>query len=136
MKISDRKIDPTKREKGAWISDIPEWGGLQLKVRGAGNSDWAKREQELIRKVPRALRINGLPKANQDHINNTVLFECCLLDWRGLEDDSGNPEPFSKELARKYLFEPEFEPFRDAVAWASQLVAEKGQAEIEEDAGN
>ena len=32
MKLSDRKIDLKKREEGAWVSDIPEFMDLELKV--------------------------------------------------------------------------------------------------------
>lgn len=136
MKLSERKIDPVKREEGAWVKDIPEWDDLRLKVRGVGNKDWAKREQALIQAVPRARRINGLSRDDRDRINATLLLDHALIDWRGPEDDEGKPEPYSKELATKYLTTPEYEPFRDAVMWAANVVAERGLAEIEADAKN
>src|SRR5262249_32252980 len=132
----DRKIDPKKREDGAWISNIPEWGDLKVKVRGVGNRDWAKLEQKLISAVPRARRLNGLDAQDRDRINGILLRDTSLLDWKGVEDDDGKAQPFSKELANKYLTEPEYGPFRDAVLWAATVVAEQGQAEIEADAGN
>jgi hypothetical protein len=46
MKVSDRKIDTKKREEGAWVTDIPEWHDLKLKVRGRDNKDWARMETE------------------------------------------------------------------------------------------
>lgn len=136
MKLSERKIDPAKREDGAWVKDIPEWDDLRLKVRGTGNKDWAKREQALIQAVPRARRVNGLSRDDRDRINAALLLDHALIDWRGLEDDEGKPELYSKELAKKYLTQPEYEPFRDAVNWAASVVAERGLAEIEADAKN
>lgn len=136
MKLSERKIDLKMREDGAWVKDIPDWDDLKLKVMGTGNKTWAKREQALISAVPRARRMNGLQKEDRDRINGILLRDHCLLDWRGVEDEEGKPEPFSKEAANKYLTSPEYEPFRDAVLWAASYVAERGQAEIEEDAGN
>lgn len=136
MKLSERKIDPAKREDGAWVKDIPEWDELRLKVRGIDNKDWAKRSLALIQAVPRARRVNGLQRDDRERINGILLLDHALLDWRGLEDDEGKPEPYSKELARKYLTQPEYEPFRDAVMWAATVVAERGYAEIEADAKN
>ena len=136
MKLSERKIDPTKKEEGAWVSEIPEWGNLKLKVRGVGNKDWSRMENKLLLAVPRKRRMNGLDPEDQARINGILLCECALIDWRGIEDDAGNREPYSKEAAKKYLTSPENEPFRQAVMWAATVVAEQGEAEIEEDAGN
>lgn len=136
MKLSERKIDPKKREEGAWMTDIPEWEGLRLKVRGIDNKDWARMEQKLINAVPRQRRMNGLDPADRERINGILLRDTALLDWGGVEDDAGNPEPYSKELANKYLTTTEYEPFRRAVMWACTMVAEIGQAEIAADAGN
>ncbi len=136
MKLSERKIDPKKREEGAWVKNIPEWQDLELKVRGSGNRDWSRMEQALINAVPRKRRMNGLDAEDRERINGILLLNTALLDWKGIEDDAGNPEPYSKEVAKKYLMQAEFEPFRNAVLWAATVVAEQGQSEIEEDAGN
>src|SRR5688572_18739227 len=117
MKVSDRRIDPKKREDGAWVSDIPEWLDLKVKVRGVGNKDWARMEQTLINAVPRKRRMNGLAREDRDRINGILLRDTALLDWRGIEGDDGQPEPYSKEAATKYLTLPEYEPFRDAILW-------------------
>jgi hypothetical protein len=55
---------------------------------------------------------------------------------RVLRTTSGAPEPYSKEAANKYLTQPEYEPFRNAVLWAATVVAEQGQADLEADAKN
>jgi hypothetical protein len=137
MKISDRAINPTMREEGAWIKNIPEWDGLKLKVRGSGNKDWDALQDTLIRAIPRKRRmVGGLEATDRKRINGLLLLNTSLLDWSGLDDAEGRPEPYSKELARKYLTTPEFEPFMDAVLWAANMVAEIGQQELEEDVGN
>lgn len=136
MKVGDRKIDVTMREVGAWVDNIPEWQDLKLKVRGVGNKDWARLEAKLINAVPRKRRLNGLDPEDRDRINGILLRDAALLDWSGIEDDAGKPEPYSKEAANKYLTQPEFEQFRQAVLWAAIVVAEEGHAEIEQDAGN
>lgn len=136
MKLSERKIDPKKKEEGAWVSNIPGWDDLKLKVRGVGNRSWAKLEQTLINAVPRQRRLNGLDPEDRDRINAILLRDAALIDWSGVEDDEGKPQPYSKEVAGKYLTEPEYEEFRNAVLWAAMVVAENGQAEIKADAGN
>jgi hypothetical protein len=136
MKVSDRKIDTKKREEGAWVTDIPEWDGLSLKVRGRDNKDWARMEMKFIMAVPRQRRMNGLEPEDRDRINGILLRDTSLLDWKGIEDDNGVPEPYSKEAANKYLTNPEYEPFRAAVLWAATVVAEQGQTEIEADTKN
>lgn len=136
MKISERRIDLQKREQGAWVGDIPEWQGVRFKVRGVGNKDWARLEARLINAVPRQQRINGLEPKERDRINALLLSETSLMDWEGLEDDNGTPLPFSKELAVQYLTNPEYEPFRQAVMLAANIVADRDRGEVEAIAGN
>jgi hypothetical protein len=136
MKLSDRKIDLKKREEGAWVSDIPEFGELELKVRGSGNKDWARMEAKLIASVPRQRRSNGLEPEDRLRINSTLVLKCSLLDWRGVENGTGEPLPFSEETARQYLTDPQYEAFVWACVWAANVVAEQGQAEIEDDVKN
>ena len=136
MKLSDRKIDTKKREEGAWVKDIPEFLDLELKVRGAGNKDWAKLEQKLIQAVPRQRRTNGLEAEDRLRINGILVRDTSLLDWRGIEDDEGKPEPYSKVAAGKYLTDPQYEAFVYACVWAANVVAEQGIAEVEQDAKN
>ena len=136
MKLSDRKIDLQKREEGAWVKDIPEFGDLELKVRGSGNKDWARMEQKLIAAVPRQRRVNGLEPEDRLRINSALILKCSLLDWRGIENGTGEPLPYSEEVAKQYLSNPEYEAFVWACVWAANVVAEQGQEEIEQDAKN
>ena len=136
MKLSDRKIDLQKREEGAWVKDIPEWMDLELKVRGSGNKDWARMEQKLIAAVPRQRRVNGLEAEDRLRINGILIRDCSLLDWRGIENGDGQPEPYSREAANKYLTDPQYEQFVWACVWAATTVAEQGKEETEADAKN
>lgn len=136
MKVSERKVDPKKKEEGAWVSNIPGWGDLRLKVKGVGNRQWANMEQTLINAVPRKQRINGLDPVERDRINGILLRDASLIDWDNMEDDDGKPQPYDKALASTYLTDPVYEEFRGAVLWAATVVAEQGEAEIEDDAKN
>jgi hypothetical protein len=134
MKLSELTVDVDRGEKGAWVDNIPELEGLRLKVRSNNNADWRKLQARLMDAMPRKKRLGGrLDPDEQDRVISTCLLNTCLLDWEGLENGTGEPLPYSKELARKLLFEPEYRRFRDAVIWAAAIVAEE-QAEEEEDA--
>jgi hypothetical protein len=136
MKLSDRKINLQKREEGAWVTDIPEFMDVALKVRGAGNKDWARMESKLIAAVPRQRRANGLEAEDRLRINGILVRDTSLIDWRGIENGTGEPLPYSKEMANKYLTDPEYEAFVWACVWAANVVAEQGREEIEQDAIN
>jgi len=136
MKLSDHKIDLKKREEGAWVTDIPDFQDLALKVRGSGNKDWARMEAKLIAAVPRQRRTNGLEPDDRLRINSILVRETSLLDWRGIENGTGEPLPYSKEAANKYLTDPEYEAFVWACIWAANVVAQQGEEEIEQDAKN
>ena len=136
MKLSDHKIDLKKRDEGAWVKDIPDFMDLELKVRGSGNKDWARMEAKLIGAVPRQRRANGLEPEDRLRINSILVRETSLLDWRGIENGTGEPLPYSKEAANKYLTDPEYEAFVWACVWAANVVAQQGHDEIEQDAKN
>lgn len=137
MKLSDIRIDVSRQEEGDWVENIPEFEGLRLKVKGLNNKSYRKLERQLMGQIPRAKRIGGtLDSEEQDKILATCLWQCCLMDWEGVTGDDEQPLPYSKEMARKLLFDPEFRRFREAVVWASTIVVENRQADQEEIAKN
>lgn len=136
MKFDDFKIDLKKREDGDWVGNLPSYGELELKVRGIGNKDWARMEQKLIAAVPRQRRMNGLEPEDRLRINGILCRDCSLLDWRGILDQDGNPVPYSKELANRFLTDPQYEKLVEACLIAASVVAEQTKAEIEDDAKN
>src|SRR5690606_9864289 len=125
MRLNDLKIDAVKFEQGDWVGDIPDMGGLRLKVRGIGNSDYRRMQSRLFEAEPRQYKVGGkLPPERQDNITAKCLLNTVLMDWEGLLDENGAPIPYSKELASDLLTKPEYKRFRDAVAWAASVVAE------------
>lgn len=136
MKISACKVDSKKLEGGAWVKTIPAFPGMALKVRGLGNTEYRVLRARLIEEVPRAERLAGLTPADDDRILTECLIETVLVDWRGLEDDDGNPLAFDKAVSRRYLTDPDYTSFRGAVLWAAGALDELGTATLETDAGN
>jgi hypothetical protein len=122
MRISDFKIDEATVERGEWIDNIPNFGNVRLRVRGAGNGDYRVLLTRLIAAVPSNKKIGGQlhPKEN-DAIMSEVLRETCLLEWEGITDDNDVPIPYSKEAALELFKERRF---REGVGWAANVVAE------------
>lgn len=137
MKLSDLTIDADRLENGDWVDNIPEMGGVRLKVRGFNNSDWRKLQNTLIEATPRKQRLGGrLDPNTMDEITSKCLLNACLLDWDGLLDDNDKPIPYDKKRAEQLLKDPQYRKFREAVVWASQIVAEQINDEQEEISGN
>ena len=57
--------------------------------------------------------------------------ETILFGWRRVEDDDGNEITFDKELAGKWLEDPDMRTFYEGVMWASMNVAEETAEEEE-----
>jgi hypothetical protein len=137
MKLSELKIDATAFEEGGWVDNIPGMGNLRLRVRGINNAAWRRLQSKLIEATPRAKKNGGRVDPDEmDRITNVCLRETCLLDWEGLEDDAGQPIPFSKPAAGKILDDPELREFRDGVAWAASVVAQRDQENTADVVGN
>lgn len=132
MDLNSLTVDVAKVEEGDWVSQIPELGDIKLKVRGFANAGYRRMQTELFRAVPLSRRGDA---AEQERINNQLLIETILIDWTGLTDN-GKVIPYSKELAKKLLTDPQYQPFRDGVFWASHAVAESKSEVLEADGKN
>lgn len=130
MKLSAVKNDSRLAEQGDWVDKIPNLPGVRLKVRGAHNSDYRVLEAKLTREIPRSDRIEGVKPAEQDRILATLLLETVLIDWDGMtEDDETTPIAYTRDLGKSLLFDPDARDFREGVAWAAEVVANRRKAE-------
>lgn len=129
MDLSNIKRDFQSREDGDWI-EVPKLGNISLKVRGLASDLALAFRANLEKKVAITDRVDGdiKPEIKRQHWQE-CLIEAILIDWKGLtdgQDENGQPIqlPYSKEMARKLITEPEFELFADAVMWAASRVDE------------
>lgn len=136
MKLSALKTDVAKLEAGQWVGEIPDMEGLELHVRGLGNTDYKRLFEKKADAVPRARKLRGLQADDRERIVGECLHEAILLDWRGLTDEAGAPIPFTSDLARDLVANPEYAKFRAAVVWAANLVSEEAGESIEAGAKN
>lgn len=137
MDIQDLRKDVAASTEGQWVDEIPGMGELRLRVRGENSPKVAALRARKLRAVPKNKRDRSGAPAFEEmmRVTSEVLHEAVLLDWDGLTN-GGDPVAYDADLAKGWLSNPDFQQFADAVAWASQAVA-NGEAEAAEElAGN
>lgn len=130
MDLSNLKRDSGRIESGEWVDDIPGMGDLRLRVRGLSSPTVTALRARKQRKATKSER-NGDGSLKTDvelRIFGEVLHEAVLLEWDCLTD-GGVAIPYDAEKARKWLTDPDFMPFADAVTYAAQIV-DRGFLEV------
>lgn len=135
MEISELKRDAARIDGGQWVGEIQDMGDLRLKVRGEGYLPFLSMLQRKIRAMTRSEKMpDGSPKPEPLlKATGEAAHAHLLIDWDGLTDE-GKPLPYDREIALKWLTDPVYVHFSNAVAWAARQV-ERGAAEVKEVAG-
>lgn len=123
MKFSEWHVDSKAIEQGQWVTLIPATDGkpqVRVLVRGYGNSDYNRRQSELLRAAEIKFGSSGgTPSEEYQRMDLVLLCETILADWEGFteEDETaqvpeGEPRPektlpFSSERALKELSNPD-----------------------------
>lgn len=130
MDISAFKRDASVIEDGKWVGEIPGYGDVKLRVRGRSSRAFDSAYSQLLRDLPRHDRerdgMTPTPEA-RDRCFALALHAAVLIDWDGISDN-GARVPYEKELAARWLTDPDYEPFRDAVSWAAGVVDNEAAA--------
>jgi hypothetical protein len=136
MKISSIERDPGATEAGTWVNEIPQMGDLALKVRGWTSPLVLETRNRKERAVPKEGRNRDgtLTIEAQRKVNSEAMHEVVILDWSGIEDDSGEPVPFTTEQCKAWCLDPRYRQFVDAGIYAAN-VAENMTAEDRAAAG-
>jgi len=107
-KLRDHASDLDLENQGVWV---PWRAGIQLRIARAGR----KAHNECVQRLGRAHR--GLirmdtpeARAKVTEVTHRAAAESLLLDWKNVEDDDGNPLPYTAEVGYRYLSD---EAFRD-----------------------
>jgi hypothetical protein len=129
MGVSRQDIRETnsKIEQGAWIKNLPDLPGVEVRVRGIPNSEYSK----FVAKIRGNYSQHELADESvQEQIFVQALAECVLIDWKGIDD------PFSKETALDYLTDPTMAVFRRAIDWATGQVTRTSYNGLDADLKN
>jgi hypothetical protein len=141
VKITALKVNTARAERGDWVPDIPNMGDVKLKVRGFSNTDFTAFMAKQVAAVGRDKRVGNRAGAALlpgviDEIMARGMVEAILVDWKGLTDENDKPLPYSKEMATKFITDPDYRPFRDAVSYAAGVVEEFEADKVEGVVGN
>ena len=123
MKLSAIRINSAMREQGQWIDNIPDLGGVKLKVRGVDNTDARRLRAKLVAEMPPTDKPrNVLTDEAAERLTVAILSESILMGWQGLENEDGTPIVFSIPQAAEILANPDFALFRNGVNFAANII--------------
>lgn len=116
MELGEKKVDVRRASDGVWVSGIPGWGDLRLKVRGVTSSIYKNGLAKALRDLPLSEREadRSLSQERAERLVGEVLADVALLDWKNVSLN-GEDVPHSKEKARELLTDPAFYQFRETV---------------------
>jgi len=122
MKLSEMRVNSAAIEGGRWVA-LVAFPGAEVKVRGMKSKGYRRELQRVVADLPMQdkLRLSEDPDI-ADRIDIQMVSSYLLLDWRGIEDDNGDPVPFSAERAKEILSDPDMVELRDAVDYAIKIV--------------
>lgn len=118
--LSDKAVDII--ENGTWVGDLPGAGDLELFVCGFEGNDAAQKAYTTALSDAR-LKNKGAPltDAQVRDCMTKVLADVCLKDWRNLTSN-GEPVPYDKEQARKWITSRNGRDFANLVFVAAKRV--------------
>ena len=135
MKLRTFKADSAQDIEGVW-EDIPGEGDekpLRLKVARTNNPKFIAAQRHFGRSLVRQLR-TSLGFAKAEEITFRAYARAILVDWEGLEDDDGNPVPYSEKMAYEIMSKHrEFFTLVQGLADDRERFREEA---VEEEAGN
>ncbi|MBW7990050.1 MAG: hypothetical protein FVQ84_08555 [Planctomycetes bacterium] len=102
MKFSELKTDETMEEDGVWIQYADDFW---VKLARLDNKKATKLLRKLEKPYKRQIRLGTISDDVQKKNIIQLVARTVLLEWRGLENDDGSPDLFSKERAEERLSE-------------------------------
>lgn len=136
MQINSLKRDTAAIEAGQWVSNIPDFGDVVLKVRGLSSAAYERAVAKLSRAVPKAEREEdgSLSLDASYSVIGTALAEAVLLDWEHIEDGDA-AIAYDPDLAKRWLTDRDYRQFAAGVAYAAREV-DAGRVSTEDLAKN
>lgn len=130
---------PVDLAAGEWVGDIPNHPGVRFKVRSKSFKPFDVAHNRLLRSYgKRAAQAVESPAYHA--AVGKLLAEHILLDWDNAVTKGGKSAAYDAKLAEKILTSTDDrgmgEAFRDAVVFASGMVADRHLGLIEDAAGN
>jgi hypothetical protein len=90
--------------------------GVEVKVAKSGNPNYEKLAQKLYKPYQDQIRRRvSLSEGVTKRITTDLIVRTLLMDWRGMPGEDGKEVPFSKEVARELLDDPELKEIREEI---------------------
>jgi len=122
-------IDTNRETSGAWVK-IPEWPGVELKVRGFNYTPFKTARDEASKDLFKKYK-GEAPESVLMEVNGRLMAEHILLDWKGFFETTSPdsaPVPYTADRALETLTSPAGRLFQAQVSWAANTL---GMANLE-----
>lgn len=132
------KADPNLEKDGIVLQYADNSKGEPIEFRiaraGGGNAAFTKRLEVLTKPYRRQIQTETIERAQVDKLIRQAYAETVVLGWKNVEDEAGNPLPFTVENCVK-LFTDLPDLFADIQEQAQKAVLFRAELR-EADAGN
>ena len=128
FKFSKLVTDGDLEIEGVWL---PFEEGFDVKLARLGNTKYNEMVRRILKPYTRKIRDEELDDSIAEMAEKKAMARYVLVDWRGLEDDDGEPIEYSKETALQL-----FEESRDFYLEIRGMARKRGlfQQEADEEA--
>lgn len=131
MKISTFKTNEQREQEGVWED---AGGGLRLKVARLGNLRYEEYLRQTGKPYARQMRHGTVDNKVLEDLIRQAMARHVLLDWENLDDEQGNPIPYSHEKALELL--TKYRDFHQMVLEIAQDARLFKEQDLEEARGN
>lgn len=109
-------VDPSAEVEGKWF-DLSMIAGASVKVARTTSPSYQKALERKYRPYQKQIR-KGVSLATEIHekISVELISEELLRDWKGIPGINGKDIPFSIEIAKQLLSDPELKEFKTEIS--------------------
>jgi hypothetical protein len=109
MKFSKLKTDKSKEVSGVWVDtglrDTPNSPELRLLIARQGNEKYNAYVKENNKSLITNAKFGRIDTDEVERINKDAAAKHVVLGWENLEDENGQPIPFTSERCRQMFDE-------------------------------
>ena len=129
MKLTSLQVDPVKAKEGVWFEYDDD---VQFLVARMGNSQF----QTFLQKHRKLAQVSRANSELMQEVTRKAAAHTILLDWKGIEDDEGNPLAYTPELGFEIFCKEEYSVIYQFIMQCSGEVESFRNEEETEDTGN
>jgi hypothetical protein len=109
MRLSEMAADLDMEEAGVWV---PYKDEVEFLIAAASSKRAVKAYRKFMRPAERRIATGNIKEEAATLIVAQFIAHGLLLDWRGVDDDDGNPLAYTSALGLEVLQQPEMKYIR------------------------